>query len=263
MATDFTYESFLIWWGSFFWPFVRIGALMAIFPVLSSRAVPMRVKLIVTIVMTIAVMPSIQLTSPIDPFTQEGIMMMATQAGIGLAMGLVFVIVFQSFTLAGQMIANAMGLGFAAMVDPGTGVNSPVVSQIFTILVSLLFVVMNGHLLLIRMLADSFVAMPLTGGFLTLTSVHAVALLGSQLFIWAMMVALPVLTALLLVNIALGVISRAAPTLNIFSIGFVITILGGLGLIWWLLPLLGEQFTLFMHQALTFVQTLRLNETSS
>lgn len=260
MLTEFTYENFLVWWGSFFWPFVRISALMAVFPVLSSRTVPMRVKLLVSIIMTIAVLPSIQFTTPVDPFTQEGLLLAATQAGIGLAMGLVFVVVFQAFTLAGQMIANAMGLGFASMVDPATGINSPVISQIFTVLVSLLFVVMNGHLLVIRMLADSFDAMPLNGSFLSPTSLQSIALWGSQLFIWGMMVALPVLTALLMVNIALGVISRAAPTLNIFSIGFVITILGGMGLIWWLLPLLGEQFTLFMHQGLTFVQTLRLTQ---
>lgn len=260
---QFTYESFLLWWGSFFWPFVRIGALMAVFPVLSSRAVPARVKLFVTVVMTIAVMPSIKLTSPVDPFTQEGLVLAFTQAGIGLAMGLAFVVVFQAFTFAGQMIANAMGLGFAAMVDPATGINSPVISQVFTVMVSLLFVVMNGHLLVITMLVDSFEAMPLTGSFLSQDSIHSIALLGSQLFVWAMIVALPVLTALLLVNISLGVISRAAPTLNIFSIGFVITILGGLSLIWWLLPLLGEQFTMFMHQALSFVQTLRLTQVTS
>jgi flagellar biosynthetic protein FliR len=244
MLTEFTYENFLIWWGSFFWPFVRIAALMAVFPVLSARSVPMRVKLVVTIIMTVAVMPAIKFTTPVDPFTQEGLLLAMTQAGIGLAMGLVFVVVFQAFTFAGQQIANVMGLGFASMVDTSTGVNSPVISQVFTVLVSLLFVVMNGHLLVIHMLVDSFDAMPLTGAFLETASLQNIALWGSQLFIWGMMVALPVVTALLMVNIALGVISRAAPTLNIFSIGFVITILGGLMLIWWLLPLLGEQLTL-------------------
>ena len=263
MLTEFTYESFLIWWGNFFWPFVRIGALLAVFPVLSSHSVPTRVKLFVTIMLTVAVMPSIKFTSPIDPFTQEGVVLAFTQVGIGLAMGLVFVVIFQSFTLAGQMIANAMGLGFSSMVDPATGVNSPVVSQFFTVLVSLIFVVMNGHLLVISMLADSFEAMPLTGSFLSASSLHSLALWGSPLVIWGVMVALPILTALLMVNIALGVISRAAPTLNVFSIGFVVTILGGLALIWWLLPLLGEQFVMFMHQALDFVQTLRLTQVAS
>jgi len=258
MLTQFTYDSFLLWWGTFFWPFVRVGALLAIFPVLSSRSVSTRIKLIIAVIMTIAVMPSVQLNSPIDPFTNAGLVMAFTQAGIGLAMGLAFVVVFQAFTLAGQMLANGMGLGFASMVDPSTGVSAPLVSQFFTIIVSLLFVSMDGHLLVIRMLADSFHTMPLDGHFLSTLSLKEFVWWGGHMFTWGIIISLPAMTALLMANIALGVISRAAPTLNVFSIGFVITILGGFVLLWWLLPLLAEQFRWFMHEALKMVQALRL-----
>jgi flagellar biosynthesis protein FliR len=260
METTFTYETFLQWWGSFFWPLVRIGALMFIMPVLSAKTVSMRFKLIVTLMLTAAIAPSVELSKPIDPFTNEGVWMAVEQAGIGLAMGLVFVVVFQAFTLAGQMVANAMGLGFASMVDPSTGMNSPVIAQLYTIIISLLFVSLNGHLMVVQMLIDSFVQMPLNGRFLSIFSIKALVDWGSHLFSWAIIIALPAVTALLLANIALGLISRAAPTLNVFSIGFVITIIGGLLLIWWLMPQLVIQFQWFMNLSFDFVHQFKLSE---
>jgi flagellar biosynthetic protein FliR len=260
MENVFTYELFLQWWGNFFWPLVRIGALMFIMPVLSAKTVSVRFKLIVTLMLTAAIAPSVELTKPIDPFTNEGLWMAVEQAGIGLAMGLVFVVVFQAFTLAGQMVANAMGLGFASMVDPGTGMNSPVIAQLYIIMISLLFVTLNGHLMVVQMLIDSFVQMPLNGHFLSILTIKALVGWGSNLFSWAMIIALPAVTALLLANIALGLISRAAPTLNVFSIGFVITIVGGLLLLWWLLPQIPIQFQWFMNQSFDFVHQFKLSE---
>lgn len=259
METNFTYDGFLQWWGSFFWPLMRIGALMAIMPVLSARTVPVRVRLVLTLLLTMAIAPSITPAPAIDPFTNAGLWMALEQAGIGLAMGLVFVVVFQAVNLAGQMIANAMGLGFASLVDPATGVNSPVIAQLYTVIVSLLFVSLNGHLMVIQMLLDSFVSMPLTSHFLSSTTIKAMVDWGGHLFAWAMMIALPTVTALLLANIALGLISRAAPTLNIFSIGFVITIIGGLVIIWWLLPQLAVDFQHFMNEGFDFVHQFTLS----
>lgn len=255
--THFTYDAFLQWWGAFFWPFVRIGAMLAIMPVLSARTVPMRIKLLFAVVITAAIAPSIQLDQAIDPFTQAGLVMALIQVGIGLAMGLAFLVMFQAFALAGQILANAMGLGFASLVDPSTGVQSPVISQLYTIIASLLFVAFNGHLLVIQALSYSFQQLPLSAGFLSLATVHDIAWWGSSMFVWGMIIALPTLTALLLANISLGVISRAAPTLNVFSIGFVITILGGLVLLRWFMPLLAEQFEQMMHAALMFIQAYK------
>lgn len=260
MPTHFTYDAFLQWWGAFFWPFVRVGALIAVMPVLSARTLATQFKLLFAILITMAIAPSIQLMHPIDPFTNEGLWMAVEQAGIGLAMGLVFVIVFQAFTLAGQMIANGMGLGFASMVDPSTGMSSPVISQFYVVLVSLLFVSFDGHLMVIRMLSDSFIQMPLNGHFLSTASMKTLVDAGGLIFAWAMMVSLPMITALLLANLALGLISRAAPTLNVFSIGFVITILGGFIFMLWLLPLIVEQFRYFMDEAIKLVHGFKLSE---
>lgn len=259
MQTQFTYDAFLSWWGAFFWPFIRVGALMAVMPVLSARTISTRFKLIIAIIISAAIAPSIKLDHPIDPFTNEGLYMTIEQAGIGLAMGLAFVVVFQAITLAGQMIANGMGLGFASMVDPSTGASSPVISQFYTIVATLFFVVLDGHLLVIQMLSDSFVQLPLNGHFLSTATVKEIAFWGSHIFAWAMVVALPTITALLLANMALGLIGRAAPTLNVFSVGFVITIIGGFLLMLWLLPLLLEQFQYFMKTTLSFVSQYQLS----
>jgi len=260
VQTQFTYDAFLQWWGSFFWPFVRIGALMAVMPVLSARTIPARIKLLITLIVTATIAPTLTLDHAIDPFTNEGVYMAIEQAGIGLAMGLAFVIVFQAITLAGQMVANGMGLGFASLVDPSTGTSSPVISQFYTIMVTLFFVVLDGHLLVIQMLHDSFIQLPLNGHFLSMATVKSLVDWGSHIFAWAMVVALPAVTALLLANMALGLIGRAAPTLNIFSIGFVITIIGGMLLLLWLLPLLLEQFQFFMRETFALVHNYKLSQ---
>lgn len=260
MDTTFTYDGFLQWWGSFFWPMIRIGAFLFLMPVISSRAIPTRIKLIIALILTFTIAPSVEMTHAIDPFSNEGVWMAVEQAGIGLAMGLVFLVVFQSFVLAGQMMANSMGLGFASLVDPVTGVNSPVTAQLHTVIISLLFVVLNGHLMVVQLLIDSFQQMPLNGHFLSTLTLKAIVDWTSHLFIWAMMISLPVVTALLLVNIALGVVSKAAPTLNVFSIGFVITILGGILLMWWLLPQLTLKFQWFMSASFDFVRQFELSQ---
>jgi flagellar biosynthetic protein FliR len=258
VQTQFTYDAFLQWWGAFFWPFVRVGAFMAVMPVLSAKTIPNRFKLIISLILTATIAPSIQLDHPIDPFTNEGLFMAIEQVGIGLAMGLAFVVIFQAITIAGQMVANGMGLGFASLIDPSTGASSPVISQFYTIIISLFFVALDGHLLVIQMLHDSFVELPLNGHFLSTASIKALVYWGSNMFAWGVVVSLPAVTALLLANMALGLIGRAAPTLNVFSIGFVITILGGLLLLWWLLPLLLEQFNFFMKATFALVHQYQL-----
>jgi flagellar biosynthetic protein FliR len=119
---------------------------------------------------------------------------------------------------------------------------------------------LDGHLLIIQMLHDSFIQLPLNGHFLSTATIKLLVDWGSHIFAWGVVVALPAVTALLLANMALGLIGRAAPTLNVFSIGFVITILGGLLLLWWLLPLLLEQFQFFMREAFALVHNYQLTQ---
>ncbi|MDY0136927.1 MAG: flagellar biosynthetic protein FliR [Thiomicrospira sp.] len=234
----FTYQEYLQLIGLYFWPFVRIGAMLSVIPLFGLRSVPVRSRLILAIMITLVVAPMLPLPEPVDPFTWKGLIYMLQQVVIGLAMGIIFMVVFQAFVMAGNLIAMAMGLAFASMVDPGTGVQSPIVSQYFTIFVTLLFLALNGHLMVIYAVAESFTQLPIGINFLTLDTLKLVYNFGGYMFSAGVLIALPALTALLLINISFGVITRAAPALNIFAVGFPITLLAGLLMLYFTTPML-------------------------
>lgn len=256
----FSYSEFLQLAGLYFYPFVRISAMFAIIPIFSSRSVSVKFKLILTVFITLAIAPSLALPPPVDPFTWKGVLFISQQILIGLAMGLIFLVVFQAFVVAGHMIAMAMGLAFASMVDPGTGAQSPIVSQYFTIIVTLLFLALNGHLLVIQVVVDSFEYLPIGVSFLNRESLRLVFEFGSYIFLSGVLIALPAVTALLLVNIAFGVVTRAAPALNIFAVGFPITLLAGLILLSLITPLMLPHLQELIRSALVTISQLRLTE---
>ncbi|WP_321324269.1 flagellar biosynthetic protein FliR [Thiomicrorhabdus sp.] len=257
---SFSYPEFLQLVGLYFYPFVRIGAMLSIIPIYGIRAVPVRSKVILTFFLTLVIAPSLSLPPPVDPFTNEGVLYLVQQVLIGLAMGLVFLIVFQAFVIAGHLIAMGMGLAFAQMVDPGTGVNSPVVSQYFTIVVTLLFLALNGHLLVIQVVANSFEYLPVGTHFLNSESLWNLVKFGSYMFTAGVLIALPAITALLLINVAFGVVTRAAPSLNIFAVGFPLTLLAGLVMLSLTTPLILPHLQELIHRAVDVISQLRLTE---
>ncbi len=151
---------------------------------------------------------------------------------IGIGLGFTTIVFFQLFTVAGQFIAMQTGLGFASMVDPTNGISVTVVSQFFLMMVSLTFVAMNGHLVLLEVLIEGFLRAPLGDRRRIPALSWQIASLGSWMFGGAVLIALPAVTSLLVVNLALGVMTRAAPQLNIFSLGFPFSLLFGLVIIW-------------------------------
>ncbi len=256
----FSYSEFLQLAGLYFYPFVRISAMFAIIPIFSSRSVSVKFKLILTVFITLAVAPSLALPPPVDPFTWKGVLFISQQILIGLAMGLIFLVVFQAFVMAGHMVAMAMGLAFASMVDPGTGAQSPIVSQYFTIIVTLLFLALNGHLLVIQVVVESFEYLPIGVSFLNQDSLRLIFEFGSYIFLSGVLIALPAVTALLLVNVAFGVVTRAAPALNIFAVGFPITLLAGLILLSLITPLILPHLQELIRSALVTISQLQLTE---
>ncbi len=254
----FSYPEFLQLAGLYFYPFVRIGAMLSIIPIFGIRAVPVRFKVILAVFLTLIIAPSLALPPPTDPFTWKGVLFIMQQILIGLAMGLVFLVVFQAFVIAGHLIAMGMGLAFAQMVDPGTGVNSPVVSQYFTIVVTLLFLALNGHLLVIQVVADSFEYLPVGANFLNTESLKLLFEFGSYMFSAGVLIALPAITALLLINISFGVVTRAAPALNIFAVGFPVTLLAGLVMLSLTTPLVLPHLQELVHRAVDVISQLRL-----
>ncbi|WFE68990.1 flagellar biosynthetic protein FliR [Thiomicrospira sp. R3] len=255
----FTYHEYLQLIGLYFWPFVRIGTMLSIIPLFGMKGVPVRSRLILTLVITIAVAPLLPLPPPVDPFTWLGLLYMLQQILIGLAMGIIFLVVFQAFVMAGHMIAMAMGLAFASMVDPATGVNAPVVSQYFTIMATLLFLALDGHIMVIYAVVDSFHFLPVGSHFLTAESMRSVVEFGAYMFSAGVLIALPAITALLLINISFGVITRAAPALNIFAVGFPVTLLAGLVMLIFITPMILPHLEELLARAFDRINMLELN----
>jgi flagellar biosynthetic protein FliR len=220
----FTTADISSWIGTFFWPFVRIAAMLAIAPIFGARMVPMRARLVLALLMTWIIIPLLPPVPAADPLSASGVLVTIQQMLIGMAIGFSLQLVFATLVIAGQTIAMGMGLGFAQMVDPQNGINVPVIGQYFVVIATLLFLALNGHLALIRILADSFHALPIGVDSLTREEFRHVASWGTRMFADAMMVALPAVASILLVNLSFGVVSRSAPQLNVFGVGFPVTL---------------------------------------
>ncbi len=167
----------------------------------------------------------------IDPVSWTGLLVSAQQVFIGLSMGFMLQLVFAVLTVAGESIAMSMGLGFAMMVDPQNGAQVPVVAQYFLIMAMLLFLALGGHIAFLEMVLTSFDHLPVAVHGFDRDMAWLIVTYGSELFVGALLVALPVVTSILLVNMAFGVVTRAAPQLNIFAVGFPITLMLGLFLL--------------------------------
>ncbi|WP_020159728.1 flagellar biosynthetic protein FliR [Methylobacter marinus] len=240
---NFTEAEILGLVGSFIWPLMRISAMFVVLPVFSIRAVPARVRLILSVALTLAVMPLLPALPAVEPFSYAGGLMAVQQLAIGLVSGFIVQLVFAALVFAGQGVAYSMGLGFAAMVDPQNGEQVPVVAQFYVITGTLIFVGLDGHLLLIRMLLDSFTTLPIGMAGLATADIWTVIAWSSRLFAGGLLLAMPMIASLLLVNVCFGVAARAAPQLNIFSVGFPITLMLGILLIWVTLPDVLDQFS--------------------
>ncbi len=205
-------------------------------PVFGVRARPAKIRVMAAFMITLVVVPVLPAQPVVAIFSHAGFMVTFQQIAIGLATGFILQMVFQVMIVGGQTIAYSMGLGFASLVDPVSGVQVPIVAQIFMITSSLLFLGVNGHLLLIEMLVESFNTLPIADTGISLETLWAIIIWSSQMFAGGVLLALPVMTALLFVNLSFGVAARAAPQLQIFGVGFPITIMLGMVLIWVSLP---------------------------
>lgn len=213
--------------GSYMWTLIRITALVAAAPVISSRSVPGRVKLGLSLALTLIIVPVIPAVPVVDPFSGEALLIAIHQILIGVAMGLSLQMVFAMFVVGGQIIAYQMGLGFAQMVDPGSGMQVPVVSQFYVIVVTLMFFILNGHLLLFEVLADSFRTLPIAPQGMNIDSFWTLVSWGKHMYAGGVQIALPAIASILLVNFTFAVVTRSAPQFNVFSIGFPITMVVG------------------------------------
>lgn len=229
---EITDQQIASWVTHYLWPMFRILGFFAIVPVFGAQTVPMRVRVGLGFAATIAIAPMLPAMPDVEGVSLENIMIIAQQLGIGLSLGFLVLVMFQVFVVAGQSIAMQMGLGFASMMDPSNGVTVAVLSQWYLTLITLIFLAMDGHLVVFEVLIDSFYTMPIGMAGLSQDSLMRIAMIGSWMFASAFVIALPAVTALLIVNLAFGIMTRSAPQLNIFALGFPITMLMGIFIIW-------------------------------
>lgn len=242
--------------AAFLWPLLRIGAFFTALPVLSSHNVPLRVRVVLAVAVTGVVMPLLPPLPDIDLFGYQGWMVGVQQILIGILTGLILQVVFDAVVFAGQSIAYSMGLGFASLVDPQTGVQVPVVSQFYLVIATLVFLNMDGHLLMIKLLLDSFRTIPVAIDGVAGDELWTLIAWSGRLFAGGLLLSLPVVATLLLVNISFGVATRAAPQLNIFSVGFPVTLMLGLLFIWLTLPHLLQRLSGLLGEAYEAVEQL-------
>ncbi len=243
------------WLAELFWPFVRIGSCFMVAPAFGATSVPARVRIVLAGAVALLVAPLVTIPT-VTPLSAAGVVITVQQVIIGAALGFSLQILFEAVSLGGELLANSMGLSLAFNLDPQNGASTPTVGQLYTVLVTLIFLVLNGHLALIRTLVDGFHTLPIGTSGLGANGLWTVVNWGSELFSGALAVALPGVTALLIANLAFGVVSRAAPTLNIFSVGLPISLVFGLLAIIAGLPALESSFIRLLAAALDFLRHL-------
>lgn len=213
-------------------PLFRIAGFFMVVPLIGTQLVPMRIRLGFAVALTLLVVPLLPPLPATEGLSLTLYLTIAQQILIGVALGFFVQVFFQVVVLAGQIISYQMGLGFASISDPTNGVSVVVLSQFYLMLTMMLFLSMNGHLVLIDVIVNSFQVIPINQGVMPSLSLWRIAVSGGWLFAAALLLALPAVVAVLVVNFAFGIMTKAAPQLNIFAIGFPFTMLFGIFIVW-------------------------------
>lgn len=243
------------WMNRFMWPLFRISSFFMAVPLIGTRLLPARIRLGLALVVTMLVAPLLPPMPVYEGLSPAVFLLILQQLLIGTALGFMVQVLFQIFVVAAQLISSQMGLGFASVTDPANGVSVVVLSQFYLMLVMMLFLAMDGHLVLIDVIVGSFHIMPV-GEVLPGAVLWQVASAGSWMFAGGVLLALPAVIALLIVNFAFGIMTKAAPQLNIFAIGFPFTMLFGLFITWVSLAGFFDQYQRISEQVLGYVARL-------
>jgi len=239
---------------TFLWPMLRISALMLSAPIFSLRSLNVRMRVLLAVALTWMIYPIFNWPT-LDPVSPAGLVEIFNQVSIGLIMGLSLQVITAAVLLAGQSISTATGLSMAMLMDPNLG-NVPVVAQFVLIMATLIFIGLGGHTMLLALVVDSFSSLPIGKGLLTAGAWAHFVKWSSMIFLGALLMALPVMVTMLFINIGLGVATRAAPSLNIFSVGFPAMIFAGFGILILALPSIGARIQWLWMQGFFQVRAL-------
>jgi flagellar biosynthetic protein FliR len=244
------------WIAAFLWPLTRILGLIATAPLFGNLSIPIRVKIGLGFMLTLVIAPTVPALPAADPMSLAGLLILVQQLIIGLAMGFAMRIVFAAVEMAGEISGLTMGFGFATFFDPQTRARTSAIAQFLALLTLMLFLALNIHLSMLATLAESFVTLPISalpsGG----SAFRQIANWGGLIFSAGAQLALPIIAALLITNIALGVLTRAAPQLNLFGIGFPLTLGVGFVVIALMLPYLTPPLERLFQQGLEVVSQI-------
>jgi flagellar biosynthetic protein FliR len=244
------------WLAALLWPLSRVLGLIAASPLFGNTAVPVSVKVSLGVLLAVIMTPALSTLPAVDPMSMAGMLILVQEMLIGLAMGFTMRIVFAAIEMAGEVSSLTMGLGFASFFDPNTAGRSSAVSQMLTLIATMAFLAMNAHLVLLETLAESFISMPISATPMSANGPLEVVRWGGRIFATGLQLSLPIVAALLITNVALGILTRAAPQLNLFGVGFPITLTVGFLLIGATLPYLNMPIQNWFNQGIEATRSL-------
>ena len=247
------------WIAALFYPLARVLALVAAAPVFNNPGLPQRMRLLIGLAITFGLAPALPPLPQIAPGSGLGLAVLAQQILIGLAMGLTMRIVFSAIDMAGELVGLQMGLSFAVFYDPQNTAQTAAVAEFLGLLATLAFLALNGHLMLVAALAKSFTLLAIgTEPFGTM-GLSMLVHWGATLFSAGILLSLPMIAALLVTNIALGVLTRAAPQLNLFAVGFPVTLVVGFSVLLLSLSYMAPVFQHLFERALDAMEMLLIS----
>ncbi len=244
------------WLAVLIWPLIRISGLMLVEPLLSNRGIPARLRMGIAFILTLTIAPLLPAPPKFDYISAQGLLMAGQQLLIGVTLGFVMRLVLAGVEMAGHIAGLTMGLGFASFFDPQSGAQSPVLAQFLGIVAILIFVTINGHLLVVSAIFESFHVLPITTDPISAKGFMALVEAAGQMFMIGVTLSLPLVTAILIANVGLGVLARAAPQLNLFAIGFPLMITAGFVVLMLSLPYIVQPIARLLEESV--LQGLRI-----
>lgn len=244
------------WIAALLWPLTRILGLIAAAPLFGNTSVPVSVKVSLGVMLAAIMAPAIPALPAADPMSMAGFLIVLQELLIGLGMGFAMRIVFAAIEMAGEVSSLTMGLGFATFFDPLTRGRSSAVSQFMALIATMAFLAVNAHLVLLSALAESFISMPISATPMSANAPLELARWGARIFSAGLQLSLPIVAALLITNVALGILTRAAPQLNIFGIGFPVSLGVGLLVLSQTMPYLGTPIQNLFNQGIEASRSL-------
>lgn len=244
------------WIAAFIFPLARILALIASAPILGNKQIPIRIKISLAMLITFIVAPTLNVPGNIEPASAQGLFVLVQQILAGLAMGFAMRLIFTAVEMAGDLAGMQMGLGFASFYDPVNASYTPVIAQFLGVIAALAFLGFDGHLYMLSALVDSFQAFPISTAMPSAAAFRTLAEWGTTIFTHALQLSMPLIGALMITNLALGILTRSAPQLNIFAVGFPITLTVGFAALALTLPYLAPMLDHVVNEGLDMMQRL-------